>query len=296
MSFARLVRNSFISLASFGLGVVFDRQFNLYAKVANQNILDDELNRIDQIDSSRSKSIFPRYEYDNSTMVQQIGKYGFPSTDSIRSYKNFVLSYDRRNRIANWVLEYVTIDDITSDHYDRSGLDFHEDQSFHRYFRSTNQDYKSSGYDRGHLAAAGNYRSNPKFIAETYVLSNIAPQIGVGFNRDKWNELERYCRKRIREVKAAWICTGPLYLARKDPNNGKHYIEFEVIGPNQVSVPTHFFKVLLYEKDGHYRMESFVMPNEKINEKVSIQSFKVNPEVIERSAASTIFNSRRNFL
>ncbi|VDQ15142.1 unnamed protein product [Trichobilharzia regenti] len=43
-------------------------------------------------------------------------------------------------------------------------------------FRSTNDDYLHSGYDRGHLAAAGNHRLSHTAMSQTFILSNIAPQ------------------------------------------------------------------------------------------------------------------------
>ena len=37
----------------------------------------------------------------------------------------------------------------------------------------------------------------------------------------------------------------------------------QVIGKNQVAVPTHFFKVLLYETaPGSFELESFLLPND----------------------------------
>ena len=39
-----------------------------------------------------------------------------------------------------------------------------------------------------------------------------------------------------------YVVTGPLYLPRQEPD-GKLYVKYQVIGKNQVSVPTHFFKV-----------------------------------------------------
>ena len=42
---------------------------------------------------------------------------------------------------------------------------------------ATNKDYKHSGYDRGHLAAAGNHRLSQDVCQQTFLLSNMAPQV-----------------------------------------------------------------------------------------------------------------------
>lgn len=80
--------------------------------------------------------------------------------------------------------------------------------------RSENTDYKGSGYDRGHLAAAGNHKVEQKHMEQTFFLSNMAPQIGVGFNRDSWNRLEKHVRKLTNVYKDVYVCTGPLYLPK----------------------------------------------------------------------------------
>ena len=60
---------------------------------------------------------------------------------------------------------------------DRTISNFKEDTSIHPYFRSTLADYKHSGFDRGHLAAAANHRMNQDLCDETFLLSNMAPQV-----------------------------------------------------------------------------------------------------------------------
>lgn len=80
--------------------------------------------------------------------------------------------------------------------------------------RSENADYKRSGYDRGHLAAAGNHKVEQKHMEQTFFLSNMAPQVGVGFNRDSWNRLEKHVRKLTNVYKDVYVCTGPLYLPK----------------------------------------------------------------------------------
>jgi len=73
-----------------------------------------------------------------------------------------------------------------------------------------------------------------------------------------------------------YVCTGPLYLPKKDPNDGKNYVKYQVIGDNQVAVPTHFFKVLVGELDNQQlEMEAYVLPNEPIPDNVALATFQV---------------------
>lgn len=63
-------------------------------------------------------------------------KYGFPGLDNVKSYQDFVLSYDQRNRIAHWVFEHLNKDTIRKNkNIDRSKCSFREDESIHNFFR-----------------------------------------------------------------------------------------------------------------------------------------------------------------
>lgn len=218
-------------------------------------------------------------------------KYGFPSLHNIRSYSDYVLSYDSRNRVAHWVFEHLTADHVKkNDQVDRSKCEFKPDESIHPYFRSDNSDYKRSGYDRGHLAAAGNHKLHQKHCEETFYLSNMAPQVGNGFNRDSWNRLEKYVRKLTKIYPNVYVCTGPLYLPRKE-SDGKMYIKYEVIGANTVAVPTHFYKIVVGEtSDNQLEMEAYVMPNQVINDETPLQVFQVPPDTVERAAGLLFFD------
>lgn len=80
--------------------------------------------------------------------VAKLTKLGFPSADTIRTYDDFILSYNRRNRCANWVMEHLNRDKVSGDRIDRSKIEFFEDVSIHEFFRANNLDFKGSGYDR----------------------------------------------------------------------------------------------------------------------------------------------------
>lgn len=223
--------------------------------------------------------------------VSQIMKHGFPGLDNIRSYSDYVLSYDRRNRVAHWVFEHLTPETIRrAEGVDRAQCEFTEDKSVHPYFRSTNADYKRSGYDRGHLAAAGNHQSHQQHVNDTFYLSNMAPQVGVGFNRNMWNSLERYVRSLVKTSPNVYVCTGPLYLPRQEAD-GKRYVHYEVIGPNAVAVPTHFYKVVVFETGAQsLAIEAYVLPNRAIDDSTPLKSFLVPPESVERHAGLLFFD------
>lgn len=70
------------------------------------------------------------------------------------------------------------------------------------------------------------------------------------------------------------------------------YVKYEVIGNNNVSVPTHFFKIALLERsDGKYDVESYVLPNENIDNNVPLNNFFEEPETIEKAAGFLFFDN-----
>ncbi|KAH8277622.1 hypothetical protein KR018_002403 [Drosophila ironensis] len=241
-------------------------------------------------------SLIPAHEGNVSvsatpSRISQIMKYGFPGLDNVRSHSDYVLSYDRRNKVPHWVFEHLTPESVAkNDAVDRAKCDFKQDESIHPFFRSQNTDYRRSGYDRGHMAAAGNHRLHQKHCEETFYLSNMAPQVGQGFNRDAWNTLEMHVRKLTKAYPNVYVCTGPLYLPHKE-DNGKMYVKYEVIGANTVAVPTHFYKVVVSEAaDQKLHMEAYVMPNQVISNDTPITVFQVPPETVERAAGLLFFD------
>lgn len=106
----------------------------------------------------------------------ELAKYGLPGLAQLKSRESYVLCYDPRTRGALWVVEQLRPERLRGDG-DRRSCDFREDDSVHAYHRATNADYRGSGFDRGHLAAAANHRWSQKAMDDTFYLSNVAPQV-----------------------------------------------------------------------------------------------------------------------
>ncbi|KLO12004.1 hypothetical protein SCHPADRAFT_876044 [Schizopora paradoxa] len=237
-------------------------------------------------------------------------KYGNPGPISdLLVRKAYVTAYDRRLRHPAWTAEHLTLSSLgrslientrpeTEEKGDRSRSTFTEDEAIPVAFRARLQDYFRSGYDRGHMVPAADAKASQEAMDETFLLTNIAPQVGANFNRHYWAYVEDWCRKLTNSFSDVFVFTIPLYLPKLD-SDGKYRVSHEVIGsPPNVSVPTHFAKVVLTTKPSSPRTPdvyevstgAFVLPNAEISDETPFESFVVPVESVERAAGLTLFS------
>lgn len=216
-------------------------------------------------------------------------EYGFPGpVADLATRSALVSSYDRRLRNPHWVVEHITPQSLAQREGDRKHSVFAEDDSVPEKFRARLKDYFRSGYDRGHQVPAADCKWSQAAMDDTFYLSNMCPQVGDGFNRDYWAHFEDFCRRLTDRYPSVRIVTGPLYLPRRDPADGKWYTRYEMIGnPPSVAVPTHFYKVIFAEDGrvgGNVALGAFVLPNAVIPNTKPITDFEVPLEAVERAS------------
>lgn len=218
-------------------------------------------------------------------------KYGNPGPVSdflLRS--RYAASYNRALRNPNWVAEHLTRDNLKGT-ADRSTSEFHEDPHIPAMFRALLKDYYRSGYDRGHMCPAADAKSTQQSMDETFFLTNIAPQVGRGFNRNYWADLEHFVRDLTQSFDDVYCISGPLYLPEREGN--KWMVKYEVIGnPPNVAVPTHFFKVILAKRQNEpaVAVGAFALPNKPIDNNTPLSSFNLPLEAVEKAAGLQFFD------
>lgn len=195
--------------------------------------------------------------------------------------KKTTLSYDGRTKTAHWVYEELTRDSVTGTS-DRSHFNFSVDPDIPKIIQPDLSDYRNSGFDRGHLAPAADFKSDPEAMRESFYLSNISPQLPE-FNRRYWKQFEKYTRDLTYNYEVVRVVTGPLYLPH-DGENGKRYVTYEVIGKNDVAVPTHFFKVISAKKGNEKKQWAYILPNKEIDPNTKLESFETSIQAIEKKA------------
>ena len=144
--------------------------------------------------------------------------------------KSYVVSYNQGTKMPNWVAWQ-----LTAEHTDgelKRMNNFHEEDCPRP--RATLQDYKGSGWSRGHMCPAGDNKWSRDAMYDSFSLVNVCPQDSK-LNSGVWNSLEMDCRQWARQYGEVYIVCGPVLMKR----------QHETIGPNKVVVPEAFFKVVL---------------------------------------------------
>jgi endonuclease G len=166
--------------------------------------------------------------------------------DVVLPHAGYILSYNEKHEQANWVA-YVLTKNETQAVVKRNNH-FIVDPLVET-GSANEEDYRNSGYDRGHLAPAADMCWSKKTMEESFYYSNMSPQVPA-FNRGIWKNCEAQVREWAKLYDSVYIVTGPL-LNKKMP----------FIGPNHVSVPLCFFKVVLQPNTGKEKALGFLIPN-----------------------------------
>jgi endonuclease G len=187
--------------------------------------------------------------FSQAQSLQEIIDLEIPKTKSqhqIVRHLGYTLQYNEKHEQADWVA-YILTREETLGGYSRTN-DFSPD--FKVTSSSANDaDYSGSGYDRGHLAPAADMGWSEQSMRESFFYSNMSPQ-APSFNRGIWSRAEAFTRIAAYENEKLCVITGPVL---ED--------DLPQIGPNKVSIPRYYYKVLLDFVEPDYKAIAFIIPN-----------------------------------
>ena len=148
-------------------------------------------------------------------------------------YDAFAVLHSGRSKTPVFVVERLTREQL---------LDAGDEVRTNRFFadarlpsseRAQLEDYKGSGWDRGHMAPAADMPT-AQAMAQSFSLANMVPQAPEN-NRKPWADIEKATRKYAMHAKGAvHVFSGPVF-AQQPP---------QAIGRGQVHVPSHLYKLV----------------------------------------------------
>ncbi len=197
----------------------------------------------------------------------------YSQDDQIVEHEGYTLAYSEPIEQAKWVAYRLTAANLNKKVAKRQD-NFEEDPDV-RSGSATLNDYKASGYDRGHLAPAADFAWSQLAMDGTFYLSNISPQVP-DFNSGIWNRLEEKVRVWGAKNKELFIVTGP--IVEKGAKK---------IGRSKVSVPQKYYKVILDISEPEIKAIGFILKNEA-SEK-NFMEFAVTIDVVEKETGLDFF-------
>lgn len=212
----------------------------------------------------------------NSTIVTpEAGRLEFPATRNdgksivVVHYTdgygvNFAVEWDCDKRAQRWTC-YQMYNDNSVTNWNRNnwrgaywqgrtwtGDPFQEDPDLPGECRTTLNDYRGSGYNRGHICPSADRLCSMDANGQTFYLSNMQPQHGA-FNSGLWlemeNQLRRWNRSSFRDT--LYVCKGGTIEDYGSTQGIKGYTSTGLI------VPRYFFMAVLCKRGGSYKAMGF---------------------------------------
>ena len=186
------------------------------------------------------------------------------TTNQIVHHQNYSLSYSEPHEQAEWVAYELKLAHLSSTNRKRP---YFEIDAAVKTGAGHWNNYKKSGYDKGHLCPAGDRRFTKAAHDETFLTSNISPQEHQ-FNAGVWNRLEQKVRYWAKKNDGIFVVAGGVL---KD--------NLKTIGDENVAVPNQFYKVILDNTNGKIKMLAFLMDHENSN--LPLYKFVVSVDSLE---------------
>jgi endonuclease G len=146
-------------------------------------------------------------------------------------FSGFAIMHSGKSRTPMYVAERLNKEILKNAHKKRTD-EFFADARLPRSERAELEDYRGSGYDRGHMAPAADM-STDESMAQSFSLANMVPQAPIN-NRNAWAKLEKDTRKYIKRASGdVYVITGPVFESKS-----------KTIGANHVWVPKYLYKLV----------------------------------------------------
>ncbi|MDI9356734.1 MAG: DNA/RNA non-specific endonuclease [Chitinophagaceae bacterium] len=198
------------------------------------------------------------------------------NSDEIIHHKAYSLVYKEEYEQALWAGYELTKDEVLTKKVKRNNR-FMEDPAIITRSASPD-DYKRSGYDRGHLCPAADFRWDEGAMEESFFMSNMSPQVPQ-FNRGIWKKLEEKVRDWAVIHEKVYIITGPI-VQKNHKTIGKY---------NKIAVPSYYYKIILDYTEPEKKAIAFLLKNE--NSKENYMNFAVSIDSIEMISGINFFSN-----
>ncbi len=163
-------------------------------------------------------------------------------------YDHFSVMHSGISRTPIWSAQHLTAKQIRSSKNIKRNSSFHAEARLPRSDRAELRDYARSGFDRGHMAPAGDMPDR-RSQYQSFSLANMVPQ-NANNNQILWAAIEEVTRRHASYRGELYVITGPIF-------EGSSLQRLN----SRVLVPTYLYKAVYDPATG--AAAAYVAPNAK---------------------------------
>ena len=183
----------------------------------------------------------------------------------------YISVYDSVRKVPLVVAQHLTSGELQGNV--RRTDDYQPDPELPSGQRAELNDYRASGYDRGHMAPAADFVAGQTQMAQSFYLSNMVPQNGE-MDRGIWAALENTTRSCARTLGDLYVLTGPVFAGR-----------VRTIGPDAVAVPSSLYKIVVSGSSAR----AFLIPNRALVTTNDFTKYETTTADLQSATGLTFF-------
>ncbi|MCR5456264.1 MAG: DNA/RNA non-specific endonuclease [Bacteroidales bacterium] len=199
---------------------------------------------------------------------------------------NYFLEWDCEKKAQRWTAYRMDKDNSVTT-VSRSGDDaWHEDENIPAEYRSTSEDYRASGFDRGHICPSGDRLQNRNMNRQTFCFSNMQPQFNA-LNAFIWAEMEGKLRSWNRDD-----FRDTLYVVKGGTIADDQIFNFLTHIDHGLIIPQYFYMAILCLKNNEYKALGFWIEHKNSysdSEQKSLKPYIISIDTLETKTGIEFF-------
>jgi endonuclease G len=197
-------------------------------------------------------------------------------TNFLLARSQYALSYNSDRGTANWVSWQLNADWLGNTERQDN---FRQDGGLPAgVYQVTPNDYRNTGYDRGHIVPSGDRTRSVSDNSATFLMTNILPQAPQN-NRGVWRELEEYSRDWVYQFDST------LYILA-----GGYGVQ-DTLAAGRVTVPSRLWKIIVAIEPGEtiadIDAETPIIAVDMPNRDTAIEDWRVYQTTVDRIELAT---------
>jgi DNA/RNA endonuclease G (NUC1) len=185
--------------------------------------------------------------------------WGRPDCPQLLFHAEYVLCYDIERKAALWASYRLEVADVVA--ADRVNA-FRTDPRLPIEQNPSCDDYRGSGFDRGHMVPRADMNRSVVALVNTFFLTNMTPQ-HPNVNQGAWARLEDWARAWATVSGGVHIISGSVFDDDDDEVPDAAMDARLSQGATGVAVPSHYYKIVIRETaPGQFEAIALLIPNQ----------------------------------